>query len=94
MENHELANFFPMQDAARLAELAEGMKKSGYRAEFPIVLYEGKILDGRNRYKAAQMAGVEPSFVEFAGDDAVAFVEQANANRRDLEPGQRYAIIK
>jgi N6-adenosine-specific RNA methylase IME4 len=94
LKAHELADFYPMQDAARFAELVEGMKKSGYRDEFPIVLYEGKILDGRNRYKAATEANVKPYMVQFSGDDPVDFVVQANSNRRDLEAGQRYAIFK
>jgi hypothetical protein len=90
---HELADFYPMQDPARFHELVEGMRQSGYRDEFPIVLYEGKILDGRNRYRAALEAGVEPFIVQFSGEDPVEFVIQANSNRRDLEPGQRVAIL-
>jgi hypothetical protein len=90
---HELANFYPMQEPARFHELVEGMRQSGYRDEFPIVLYEGKILDGRNRYKAALEAKVEPFIVQFSGEDPVEFVIQANSNRRDLEPGQRVAIL-
>lgn len=82
-----------MHDKRRFSELVEGMKQSGYRDEFPIVLYEGKILDGRNRYMAALEAGVEPFTVQFGGEDAVEFVIQANSNRRDLEPGQRVAIL-
>jgi hypothetical protein len=92
LKPHELSEFYPMHDPARFADLVEGMKKSGYRDEFPIVVYEGKILDGRNRYNAALEAGVEPYVVQFSGDDPVEFVMQANSNRRDLEPGQRVAI--
>jgi hypothetical protein len=94
LEFHKLAEFYPMQEASRFHELVEGMRQSGYRDEFPIVLYEGKILDGRNRYKASQEAGVEPFIVQFSGDDPMEFVIQANSNRRDLEPGQRVAIAK
>jgi hypothetical protein len=92
LEFHELANFYPMQESSRFEELVNGMRESGYRDEFPIVLHEGKILDGRNRYNAAIRAGVEPYLVQFSGDDPVEFVIQANSNRRDLEPGQRVAI--
>lgn len=89
---HELAEFYPMQDAARYAELVDGMRKSGYRNEFPIVIFEGKILDGRNRYRAAIEAGIEPYMVQFSGDDPIDFVIQANSNRRDLTKDQRGAI--
>jgi hypothetical protein len=94
LQPHELASFYPMHDKSRFAELVEGMRQSGYRDEFPVVIYEGKILDGRNRYAAAIEAGVEPFIVQFSGDDPVEFVVQANSNRRDLEPGQRVAIHK
>ncbi len=39
---------------------AEGIRIKGLL--HPIVLYENKILDGRNRYLACPMAGVEPRF--------------------------------
>jgi hypothetical protein len=94
LQPHELASFYPMHDKSRFAELVEGMRQSGYRDEFPVVLYEGRILDGRNRYAAAIEAGVEPCVVQFSGDDPMEFVIQANSNRRDLEPGQRVAIAK
>jgi len=89
---HELAGFYPMHSKALFLELVEGMRRHGYRSEFPIVIYEGKILDGRNRYKAAIEAGVEPVIVEFSGDDPLEFVVHANSNRRDLGIGQRAAI--
>ena len=92
MEYHELANFYPMQSDEVFNELVEGMKLSGYRKEFPIVTYENKILDGRNRYKAAKIAKVDPVLVAYNGDDPVSFVMQANSNRRDLTAGQRVAI--
>ena len=35
----------------------------------PVVLYEDKILDGRNRVKACEMAGVAVTTEEYEGDD-------------------------
>ena len=57
---HELANLLPMIDQSNYENLKADIAKQGILE--PIVLFEGKILDGRNRYKAAK----ELSF-NFAG---------------------------
>jgi len=51
-----------------------------------------KILDGRNRYKACLLAGVEPRFEDYQGDRQTAFVTSLNFKRRDVTPSQRAAI--
>jgi hypothetical protein len=54
-----------------------------------ITLYEGKVLDGWNRYKACLIAGVIPSTRELTEADPVAFVRSMNAHRRHLSASQR-----
>src|SRR5262245_40822649 len=67
----------------RFAVLVRGMRECGYNRDFPVVLYEGKILDGRNRFLASGVAGVEPTFVELPdGADPAEYVKQANDHRR------------
>jgi hypothetical protein len=58
----------------------------------PITILNGQILDGRNRYMACGIAGVEPRYVDFAGDDPIAFVVSANIHRRHLTPIQLAAL--
>ena len=56
-----------------------------------MAVYQGMILDGRNRYLACQEAGVEPKFLAYEGDDdaALAFVISLNVNRRHMDASQR-----
>ena len=56
-EFHPLADIFPMLDDNELKALAEDIKTKGLTE--PITLYEGKVLDGRNRYRACDLAKVE-----------------------------------
>lgn len=87
-KEHPLASIFPMMAENELKELAEDIKQNGLRAK--ICLYEDKILDGRNRFKACRIAGVEPKFFDFNGNgDPVAYVVSANLHRRHLNESQR-----
>ena len=63
----------------------------------PITLYQGKILDGRNRYRAAKEAGCKLTAKDFRdlppGEDPKAFVISTNAQRRQLnQEGKRKFI--
>ena len=67
MDSHPYADLFPMMTAAEQDALAEDIAENGLRQ--PIVRYKGKVLDGRNRLIACETAGVEPTFIDFEGDD-------------------------
>jgi N6-adenosine-specific RNA methylase IME4 len=87
MEYNELANLFPMIPEAEASDLAADIAANGLRE--PIVTFEGKILDGRNRFEACKRANVEPQFVEYQGGDPLAFVVSLNLKRRHLNESQR-----
>jgi ParB-like chromosome segregation protein Spo0J len=90
---HELANIFPLLTGEPLQELASDIKANGLRE--PITLLWDQILDGRNRYNAAKLAGLNlasESFQHFNGDDPVAFVISKNIHRRHLTNDQRAQI--
>jgi hypothetical protein len=90
-EDHELSKLLPMMGESDLSELAADISLNGLRA--PITIHEGKILDGRNRYKACGIAKVAPRFRDLNGDgDPLAFIISANITRRHLTESQR-AII-
>jgi len=53
---HPLAGLFPLMEGAEFDELRDDIKKHGLRE--PLCEYEGKLLDGRNRYRACEAAGI------------------------------------
>lgn len=55
----------------------------------PIVLYQDKILDGRNRYKACLELGIEPKFILYEGSNPLSYSISLNLHRRHLTSGQR-----
>jgi hypothetical protein len=92
-EFHSVADIFPMLEDDELKALAEDIKAKGLTE--PITLYEGKVLDGRNRYRACELAEVELSphhFTQYGGDDALGFVVSKNLRRRHLNESQRSVI--
>ncbi len=90
-ELHPLCTLFPRLDGNEFNALKEDIKQNGLRQ--PIVLKDGMILDGGNRYRACVEAGIEPEFVDFDGDNIVSFVLSANLHRRHMTPGQQAAIV-
>lgn len=85
--------------AAELFPLLSGDEYESFKADIaergliePIWLCEGKILDGRNRYRACNELGVEPKFLSYDGESPVAFAWSLNGKRRHLDKGQ-LAII-
>ncbi len=90
MQPHELANLFPWIEDARFDELVASIKQNGLLE--PIWTLDGKILDGRNRYKACYEAGVTPITRPYEGDDPLGFVIAMNLNRRHLDESQRSMV--
>ncbi|HCT81097.1 MAG TPA: plasmid replication/partition related protein [Micromonosporaceae bacterium] len=88
---HPVAALFPMLAADELAELAADIKQRGLL--HPVVLDgDGRILDGRNRMAACEMAGVEPEFITYEGDDPEGYALAVNIKRRNLTKGQQAMV--
>ena len=77
-------------DRDPLGELAADIRQN--KLLQPIVLYQGQILDGRNRYLACGLADVEPEYTEYEGDDPLGYVLSLNLHRRHLTASQRAAL--
>ena len=90
LESHKFADIFPMVEGEQAEQLKLDIKENGLIQ--PIVLFEGKILDGRNRYKACKEIGIEPKLEEYKGDKPLEFVISGNLKRRHLTADQRAVI--
>lgn len=87
-EVHPAAEMFPMLGESERLELRQSIAEEGLT--HPIVLDgQGRVLDGRNRLLACSLAGVEPRFTAYMGDDPIGYVVRANLRRRHLTEGQR-----
>jgi DNA modification methylase len=87
-EWHPAACIFPMMPDEDLQALADDIVKHGLRE--PVVMFDGKVLDGRNRSAACAIAQVKPKTIEFTGSasDALSFVWSKNRTRRHLSSSQ------
>lgn len=89
MINHPLADSFPMMTSEEYEGLKQDIKEHGLR--HPVITFEGKILDGRNRKRACQELGVpapERKFDPETQGDPAAYVASENIHRRHLTQAQ------
>lgn len=85
---HSIADIFPLLEGAEFQKLVDSIAENGLLE--PILLYENKILDGRNRALACEQAGVSLQTREFTGTsaEAVSYVWALNRARRHLNSSQ------
>jgi hypothetical protein len=81
-EIHEISKTLPYIEGDKFEDFVEDIRLKGQLQ--PIVLYEGKILDGKNRYAACQRLGIPSKFVEYTGDDPVGHAYSLNIMQREL----------
>ncbi|MFT6397259.1 MAG: hypothetical protein ACJAYU_002005 [Bradymonadia bacterium] len=87
---HPACAILPMMSAASIAEMADDIKANGQQQA--VILHRGVLLDGRNRLKACELAGVSPEIQEWEGDDPVRWVLSLNFHRRHLTDSQKSIV--
>jgi hypothetical protein len=96
LQPHPLSDWFDMMEGEELENLGEDIRKNGLHER--ITTLDGKILDGRNRYRAGMAVGYKfkkEDFVELPkGVDPLAFVFSKNFARRHLTAEQKRAVIE
>mgnify|MGYP002780378191 CR=1 FL=1 len=93
-ELHPLTQKYPPMEAEEFAAFRADLAAHGQKN--PIWLFEGKVLDGRNRLRACLELGLDPLFAEFAGTEAeaAAFVDSQNLHRRHLSREWRQQRVR
>jgi hypothetical protein len=94
---HPLANMFPMIEGREFDQLRDDIAQRGILEL--IRLYQGMILDGRNRYAAAKACGhtfTLDDFVQWEGTvtEAEAWVISTNLHRRHLTAKQKQEMVR
>ena len=88
---HPACALWPRPSDEEVNAIAEGMKTEGLLN--PIWLFEGAILDGKIRYEACGIAGVEPRFETYTGDDPIRFSIAQNRERRHISPADLTFVV-
>jgi ParB-like chromosome segregation protein Spo0J len=90
-DTHPIADAFPLLQGAAFERFLQDIKDNKLQ-EDELWLHDGKILDGRNRYRACLELGMKPTFKKYDGEDPIAFVLSRNFHRRQMNESQR-AIV-
>jgi hypothetical protein len=85
---HPIADCFPLIEGDEFNDLVTDIKANGLLER--IVLYEGMILDGRNRERACELAGVAPEYEQYKGDKPIKFAISKNSIRRHINSIRRH----
>ena len=92
LQQHPLSAAFPAMSAEDFQALTDSIENIG--VQNPITLFEGMVIDGWHRYRAASDLGVDCPSKELAEwIDPVAFVRAQNKDRRHL-PLSAWALIE
>lgn len=86
--HHPASAFFPLLEGLEYDELKKDIDNNGLVE--PILLYDGQILDGRNRERACRELKIEPRFQNYTGTvSAEDLAISLNLTRRHLDESQR-----
>ncbi|MEI8248840.1 MAG: ParB N-terminal domain-containing protein [Lentisphaerota bacterium] len=88
---HELAAAFPLTEGKEFEQMKKSIETEGQ--QIPVIMYKGKLLDGRNRWRACRELGRMVKYVEWHGPGtAEEMILAINLRRRHLTTGQKAAI--
>lgn len=85
-KKHSL-NILPNCNKLDYDRLQGSLRANGFDKKFPIILFEGKILDGWQRYQICEKNNIDFTTAEFEGNkkEAIKFVRESNIRRNMTE---------
>lgn len=93
---HPAADDYPLMTDDEVAALAEGIaaigliQPLGLKCGWPVGgIRRGPLVDGRNRLRACELAGVPPRFEDIGDIDPYDYAEARNVDARSLSNGQK-----
>jgi hypothetical protein len=89
---HPLSEIFPDMSEVEFEMILTDMREHGYDQKQQVIMFEGKVIDGWNRFRAAIMTDRTPTFDEYKGTDPLGFVIRRNLRRRHLSESQRAMV--
>lgn len=93
-EFHAACEMQPDMTAESFSALCESIKR-GYQEDKPIGLYQGKIIDGRHRYKACMDVGATPTFFHVLEPlDPYLYVYDVHKGRRHYLSKEQQALVE
>lgn len=92
MKKHKF-NIFPEMQADDYERLKADIAANGYDESMPIMLYQGAIIDGWNRFRACEELRVMPATKQFSGSDAEAIEYIMRSNKRRNLTSSQWACI-
>lgn len=92
LKQHPLSAAFPAMQPDEYLALKDSIENIGIQN--PITLFEGMVIDGWNRYSAANEVGMPCQTVNLSSDvDPIDYVKSQNLHRRHLTGSQRAAAV-
>ena len=95
MDFHQASNLFPLMSGEDFESLVSDIAEHGQQ-EAIWLHTDGSILDGRNRWRACEVLGIQPLTRMWDGEPGQeeAFVVSLNLYRRHLDKEQRAVVMR
>lgn len=93
----ELRDLLPPLTTEEYTQLEKNIVDNGFNSNFPIITWNGFIVDGHNRYKICQEHGIEFTDRYISYDSKTELMEwmiNTQMGRRNLSPAQRLSIVE